>query len=58
MRNVEAIGTGCAFIDYDNDGWQDILLVADKRADSSATSRASDSKMLAGRPESHPLRET
>ncbi len=28
MRNVEAFGTGCAFLDYDNDGWQDILLVA------------------------------
>src|ERR1051325_10843454 len=23
----ETIGSGCAFIDYDNDGWQDILLV-------------------------------
>lgn len=23
----ETIGVGCAFIDYDNDGWQDILLV-------------------------------
>lgn len=23
----ETIGTGCAFLDYDNDGWQDILLV-------------------------------
>jgi len=23
----ETIGAGCAFIDYDNDGWQDILLV-------------------------------
>ena len=32
MRNVEAFGTGCAFLDYDNDGWQDILLVADARA--------------------------
>ena len=28
MRNLEAFGCGCAFIDYDNDGWQDILLVA------------------------------
>jgi enediyne biosynthesis protein E4 len=27
MRNLEAIGAGCAFLDYDNDGWQDILLV-------------------------------
>jgi hypothetical protein len=23
----ETLGAGCAFIDYDNDGWQDILLV-------------------------------
>jgi hypothetical protein len=23
----ETIGNGCAFIDYDNDGWQDILIV-------------------------------
>lgn len=23
----ETLGSGCAFIDYDNDGWQDILLV-------------------------------
>jgi len=24
---LESMGGGCAFIDYDNDGWQDILLV-------------------------------
>jgi hypothetical protein len=23
----ETVGAGCAFIDYDNDGWQDILLI-------------------------------
>src|SRR5260370_7910859 len=23
----ETLGVGCAFLDYDNDGWQDILLV-------------------------------
>src|SRR5262249_50551514 len=28
MRNLEAFGCGCAFLDYDGDGWQDILLVA------------------------------
>src|SRR6266508_1380655 len=26
----ETIGAGCAFLDYDNDGWQDILLVNSK----------------------------
>ncbi|MBI1740768.1 MAG: CRTAC1 family protein, partial [Candidatus Koribacter versatilis] len=26
----ETMGPGCAFIDYDNDGWQDILLVNGK----------------------------
>ena len=26
----EEIASGCAFIDYDNDGWQDILLVNGK----------------------------
>jgi hypothetical protein len=28
LRNLEAFGSGCAFFDYDNDGRQDILLVA------------------------------
>ncbi len=28
LRNLEAFGMGCAFLDYDNDGWQDVLLVA------------------------------
>ena len=23
----ETLGTGCAFLDYDNDGWQDLLIV-------------------------------
>src|SRR6476659_6159726 len=23
----ETLGPGCAFLDYDNDGWQDILLI-------------------------------
>jgi len=27
LRNLEAFGCGCAFLDYDDDGWQDILLV-------------------------------
>ena len=28
MRIIEAFGCGCAFLDYDADGWMDILLVA------------------------------
>ena len=31
LRNLEAFGCGCAFLDYDNDGWQDILLVGSPR---------------------------
>ncbi len=27
MRNIEAFGCGCAVLDYDDDGWMDILLV-------------------------------
>ena len=30
---LEAIGCGCAFIDYDNDGWLDILLLSGTRMD-------------------------
>ena len=29
MRTPEAFGCGCALFDYDNDGWLDVLLVAD-----------------------------
>ncbi|HEV3004333.1 MAG TPA: VCBS repeat-containing protein, partial [Pirellulales bacterium] len=32
MRSPEAFGCGCAAFDYDNDGWQDVLLVADPHA--------------------------
>ncbi|HUY34097.1 MAG TPA: CRTAC1 family protein [Pirellulales bacterium] len=32
MRSPEAFGCGCATLDYDNDGWQDVLLVADPHA--------------------------
>src|SRR5260221_5965947 len=28
MRILEAFGCGCAFLDYDDDGWMDIILVA------------------------------
>jgi hypothetical protein len=30
---LEAIGCGCAFLDYDNDGWLDILLLSGSRLD-------------------------
>ncbi|HET6382124.1 MAG TPA: CRTAC1 family protein [Armatimonadota bacterium] len=29
--NIESFGCGCAFVDYDNDGWMDILLVGRPR---------------------------
>lgn len=29
MRTPEAFGCGCAAFDFDNDGWQDVMLVAD-----------------------------
>jgi hypothetical protein len=31
LTNLESFGHGGAFLDYDQDGWQDILLVADDR---------------------------
>ena len=30
---LEAIGCGCAFLDYDNDGWLDVLLLSGTRLD-------------------------
>ena len=39
---VESMGTGCAFLDYDNDGWMDIFLPAGRRLENTppnATSR-------------------
>src|SRR5512138_1104431 len=33
---VESIGTGVAFLDYDNDGWQDVFLVNGSRFDRAA----------------------
>jgi hypothetical protein len=30
---LEATGCGCAFIDYDNDGWVDIFLLSGTRTD-------------------------
>ena len=31
MYILEAIGCGCAFIDYDNDGWMDLFLLCGTR---------------------------
>src|SRR5919109_1137 len=30
---VETMGCGCAFLDYDNDGWMDIFLLSGTRVD-------------------------
>ena len=29
----ETLGSGCSFLDYDRDGWQDVLLVNEKRSE-------------------------
>ena len=31
---IETVGCGCAFIDYDNDGWMDLLVLGGTRLDS------------------------
>jgi enediyne biosynthesis protein E4 len=31
---LEVMGAGCAFIDYDNDGWMDIFMLSGRRLDS------------------------
>ncbi len=39
---IEAVGSGCAFFDYDNDGWMDIFILGGTRLDgapASATNR-------------------
>jgi len=33
MYLPETVGAGCAFIDYDNDGWMDIYLVNGGKCD-------------------------
>ncbi len=33
---LEAIGCGCAFLDYDNDGWLDVLLLSGARLEGNA----------------------
>jgi len=30
---LEVMGAGCAFIDYDNDGWMDVLMLSGRRLD-------------------------
>lgn len=32
LTNLETFGCGCAFLDFDSDGWQDILLVGEPRS--------------------------
>ncbi len=39
---VETVGCGCAFFDYDNDGWLDILVLGGKRADGSGSEDSSN----------------
>jgi hypothetical protein len=41
----ETMGAGCAFIDYDNDGWQDILLVNGKDWPGHATGKGQTVKL-------------
>jgi hypothetical protein len=35
---IESMGGGCAFIDYDNDGWMDIFLIGGRRLDNTPPS--------------------
>src|SRR5438477_11080853 len=35
---LEAMGCGAAFLDYNNDGWPDVLLLTGRRFDSTPTS--------------------
>ena len=42
----ETLGAGCAFLDYDNDGWQDILLVNGANWPGHARARESESSSL------------
>jgi len=34
MYIIESMGGGCAFFDYDNDGWMDIFIIGGRRLDS------------------------
>src|SRR5713226_8122229 len=63
----ETMGSGCAFLDYDNDGWQDILLingepwsgvqafrrsgVRDRQRASTSTSMSTSTNLNARRPD-------
>ena len=47
----EEIASGCAFIDYDNDGWQDILLVNGKDWGGHPTGRSTNDGPLSEQPE-------
>jgi enediyne biosynthesis protein E4 len=46
----ETMGPGCAFIDYDNDGWQDILLINGQPWPSVEAFRGSKPDVMAKRP--------
>ncbi len=36
---LEAVGCGCAFLDYDNDGWMDVFLLSGTRLEGPPTRR-------------------
>lgn len=42
---LETTGSGAAFLDYDNDGWQDIFLVGGTRLDVSPQTRTSTNRL-------------
>ena len=36
---VESMGSGCAFLDYDNDGWMDIFILGGRRLEKYSAQR-------------------
>jgi len=49
----ETLGPGCAFLDYDNDGWMDIFLVNSALARFLETDEAGAQRALQEQPEWH-----